>query len=46
MVEVTPLNDGKVELHTPRLTLRPAHIGDLADLHAMMSNDDVMRYWY
>lgn len=32
-------------IRTPRLLLREARENDLEDLHAMFSNDDVMRYW-
>lgn len=32
-------------IRTPRLTLRPAQPGDLADAHAMLSHPAAMRYW-
>ncbi|QDP20187.1 GNAT family N-acetyltransferase [Sphingomonas xanthus] len=34
-----------VELRTPRLLLRRARMDDLADVHAVMSDPEVMRYW-
>jgi RimJ/RimL family protein N-acetyltransferase len=36
---------GEVTLRTARLLLRPARPSDLADFHAMMSDDRVMRFW-
>jgi RimJ/RimL family protein N-acetyltransferase len=36
---------GMDEILTPRLRLRRAHGGDLADLHAALSNPEAMRYW-
>lgn len=33
-------------INTERLCLREARISDLDDLHAVWSNQDVMRYWY
>ena len=38
--------EGIVTIRTPRLLLRQARPSDLEDLHVMMSDDDVMRYWY
>ena len=35
-----------VAIRTERLCLREARMSDLDDLHAVWSNDDVMRYWY
>lgn len=35
-----------VELQSPRLLLRRAREDDLLDLHAILSNEDVMRYGY
>lgn len=37
---------GCVAIKTERLYLREARMSDLDDLHAVWSNDDVMRYWY
>lgn len=34
-----------VEIRTARLLLRPARRGDLADLHAVLSDPAAMRYW-
>lgn len=31
---------------TERLCLREARESDLIEFHAIMSNDDVMKYWY
>lgn len=33
-------------INTERLCLREARVSDLDDLHAVWSNEDVMRYWY
>ena len=37
---------GCVRIETERLCLREARLSDLDTLHAVWSNDDVMRYWY
>lgn len=37
---------GCVAINTERLCLREARMSDLDDLHAVWSNEDVMRYWY
>jgi RimJ/RimL family protein N-acetyltransferase len=34
------------ELRTPRLLLRRAHIGDLEGLHAVLSDESAMTYWW
>lgn len=34
-----------VEIRTSRLLLRPARPGDVADLHAVLSDQRAMRYW-
>lgn len=34
-----------MEIHTPRLTLRHARPDDLAAVHAIMRDPEVMRYW-
>ena len=50
MAEGTPSKvtseEGKVTIRTARLLLRQALPSDLDDFHEIMSNADVMRYWY
>ena len=38
-------NGGGTELRTERLVLRRARAGDLAAMHAMLSDERAMRYW-
>jgi len=35
----------QLQLHTPRLLLRPVQEGDAAELFAIFSDPEVMRYW-
>jgi RimJ/RimL family protein N-acetyltransferase len=42
---VTETPDAPVELVTRRLRLRRARPDDLADIHAILSHPDAMRYW-
>lgn len=44
--QIEELLMGCVAIKTERLCLREARMSDLDDLHAVWSNDDVMRYWY
>ena len=39
------LHDLKRGIKTPRLLLRGAQEGDLYDLHTMLSDGEVMKYW-
>jgi RimJ/RimL family protein N-acetyltransferase len=42
---VTHLEDGRVEISTPRLLLRGAREDDVAGLYEAFSDPEVMRYW-
>ena len=39
------LENDKVRIHTPRLTLRPAQPSDASHLNPAFSDPEVMRYW-
>lgn len=38
--------DESKSIRTERLLLRGARENDLDDFHAMLTNDEVMKYWY
>ena len=42
---ITTLPNSKIQIHTPRLLLRPAHPTDLHGLHTAFSSPAVMAYW-
>ena len=46
MTEGVPIKITSVTIRTARLLLRQALPSDLNDFHEIMSDADVMRYWY